>query len=82
MSMMACGYLSLYASTTAALEPQRQLEMIASYLRMYEQCGWFPSFPHLQGALPIMLGNHGAALIADTYMKGYRILIFPLPMKP
>ncbi|NLV91107.1 MAG: glycoside hydrolase family 92 protein [Firmicutes bacterium] len=60
------------------LEPQRQLEMIASYLRMYEQCGWFPSFPHLQGALPIMLGNHGAALIADTYMKGYRDFDLPL----
>ncbi len=54
------------------LEPKRQIDMIWSYLRMYEQSGWLPSFPHVQGARPVMIGNHPAALIADTYMKGYR----------
>ena len=57
------------------LEPQRQLEMIASYLRMYEQSGWLPQFPAVAGDRPFMTGNRAAAMIVDTYMKGYRDLI-------
>lgn len=54
------------------LEPGRQIDMVWSYLRMYEQSGWIPSFPHLEGARPVMIGNHAAAFIADTFIKGYR----------
>jgi len=39
---------------------------------MYEQCGWLPSFPHLNGARPIMLGKHATVMIVDTWMKGLR----------
>src|SRR5690606_28976920 len=45
---------------------------IASYLRMYEQCGWLPQFPQLNGDQPIMIGNHTAAIIYDIYTKGGR----------
>lgn len=54
------------------LDPGRQADMIRSYLRMYEQCGWLPQFPDIGGDRPIMTGNHTAAMIADAYFKGCR----------
>ncbi len=54
------------------VEPTRQMDIIESYLRQYAQCGWLPSFPHVQGSLPIMLGKHATAMIADTWQKGHR----------
>ncbi|QGG54743.1 GH92 family glycosyl hydrolase [Paenibacillus sp. FSL W8-1187] len=54
------------------LDPQRKEAMIRSYLRMYQQCGWLPQFPYPQGDLPIMTGNHAAAMIWDAYAKGLR----------
>lgn len=54
------------------LDADRQQDMIRSYLRMYEQSGWLPSFPDVSGNYPIMLGHHAAQFIVDTYMKGYR----------
>jgi predicted alpha-1,2-mannosidase len=54
------------------LDPQRQEDMIRSYLRMYEQSGWLPSFPSIAGEQAVMIGHHAAALILDTYQKGYR----------
>ena len=46
--------------------------MIRSYLRMYEQSGWLPSFPSAAGEQAVMIGHHAAAYILDAYMKGYR----------
>jgi predicted alpha-1,2-mannosidase len=54
------------------IEPHVQEDMVRSYLRMYEQSGWLPSFPALTGEEAVMVGHHSAALIADTYLKGYR----------
>ena len=54
------------------LDPHRQEEMIRSYITMYEQSGWMPSFPSAGGDRAVMIGYHAAALIADTYLKGYR----------
>ena len=54
------------------LEPKVQQDIVRSYLRMYEQSGWLPSFPGLSGELSPMIGHHATALIADTYLKGYR----------
>jgi predicted alpha-1,2-mannosidase len=54
------------------LDADRQQDMIRSYLRMYEQSGWLPSFPEVSGNYPIMLGHHAAQFILDTYVKGYR----------
>ena len=53
------------------LEPSRQLDMVRSYIRMYEQNGWMPRDPTAGGPGAWMIGNHAAALIADTYAKGY-----------
>jgi len=53
------------------LAPNRQLDMVRSYIRMYEQGGWMPRDPTVNGPGIWMIGNHSAALIADTYAKGY-----------
>ncbi|HEY4045897.1 MAG TPA: GH92 family glycosyl hydrolase [Acidobacteriaceae bacterium] len=54
------------------LDPQRQEDMIRSYLHMYEQSGWLPSFPSVAGEQAVMIGHHAAEFILDTYAKGYR----------
>jgi predicted alpha-1,2-mannosidase len=54
------------------LEAPQQEDMIRSYLRMYEQSGWLPSFPSAAGEQAVMIGHHVAAYILDAYMKGYR----------
>ena len=54
------------------IEPRRQEDMVRSYIRMYEQSGWMPSFPSVAGDQEVMIGHHSAALILDLYMKGYR----------
>lgn len=54
------------------LEPERQQEMIRSYIRMYEQIGYMPSFPSVAGEQAVMIGHHGAEFVLDAYAKGYR----------
>ncbi len=54
------------------IESARQLDMVRSYIRMYQQSGWMPSFPSLSGDRAVMIGHHSTALIADVYTKGYR----------
>ncbi len=54
------------------IETPRQMDMVRSYIRMYEQSGWMPSFPSVRGERALMIGHHSAALIADAYTKGYR----------
>ena len=54
------------------LDPAQQEDMIRSYLSMYEQSGWLPSFPSPAGEQPVMIGHHAASFIADAYEKGYR----------
>ena len=54
------------------LEPDRQMDIIHSYLRMYRQCGHMPTFPHLIGSRAVMVGKHSTAMIVDAWMKGYR----------
>ncbi len=54
------------------LDAKGQEDMVRSYLRMYEQSGWLPSFPGLTGDRPVMIGHHSTAFITDVYEKGYR----------
>jgi predicted alpha-1,2-mannosidase len=56
----------------AMLNPDAEALKIQSYVRMYEQSGWIPSFPILSGDNPCMNGHHSAAIIADAYFKGIR----------
>jgi predicted alpha-1,2-mannosidase len=54
------------------IEPQRQEDMIRSYIRMYEQSGWMPSFPSAAGEQAVMIGHHVSIFILDAYEKGYQ----------
>jgi predicted alpha-1,2-mannosidase len=54
------------------LDPRIQENKISSYISMYEQSGWMPSFALAFGDDPCMTGNHAAAWMADVWMKGYR----------
>jgi predicted alpha-1,2-mannosidase len=56
----------------AMINPDIEGLKIQSYVRMYEQSGWMPSFPILFGDIPCMNGHHSAAIIADAYLKGIR----------
>ena len=52
------------------LVPDAEQDMIHSYLQMYKQSGWLPTFPQVFGDMSAMIGQHQAALIADAYFKG------------
>jgi predicted alpha-1,2-mannosidase len=54
------------------LDGHRQEDMVRSYLLMYQQSGWLPSFPSPAGEQAVMIGRHAAEFILDTYAKGYR----------
>ena len=54
------------------LNPKGQEDMIRSYIRMYQQSGWLPSFPSVAGDRAVMIGHHADQLILDAYEKGYR----------
>jgi predicted alpha-1,2-mannosidase len=56
----------------AMINPDLENLKIQSYVRMYEQGGWIPSFPIVSGDVPCMNGHHSAAIIADAYFKGIR----------
>jgi predicted alpha-1,2-mannosidase len=52
------------------LNPEMEADKIQSYVRMYQQGGWLPSFAVLWGNYPCMTGNHAAAWMADVWFKG------------
>lgn len=54
------------------LDARQQEDMIRSYIRMYQQSGWMPSFPSVAGEQAVMIGHHSASFILDAYAKGYR----------
>jgi predicted alpha-1,2-mannosidase len=56
----------------AMINPEIEGLKIQSFVRMYEQSGWMPSFPILFGDNPCMNGHHSAAIIADAYFKGVK----------
>ena len=57
----------------AYLEPERQNEMIRTFLAMYDQGGRLPlhvSYKNHYQA--VMIGDHATSVIVDSYMKGIR----------
>ena len=54
------------------LNPDREQAKIRSYLSMYEQSGWLPSFALVFGDWPAMTGNNAAVWMADAWFKGLR----------
>jgi predicted alpha-1,2-mannosidase len=64
-------YLALHPLRTI-LDPDMEADMIQSYVSMYEQSGWMPTFPVLWGDNPCMNGFHSTIMILDDYRKGIR----------
>jgi predicted alpha-1,2-mannosidase len=54
------------------LNPEMESDMISSYIRMYQQSGWLPQFPQLEGDTPPMNGFHSTIMILDAWRKGIR----------
>lgn len=64
-------YLALHP-LQVLLNPEAQEQKLASYIRMYEQSGWVPTFPCVFGDAHYMNGNHAASVFADALNKGLR----------
>ena len=54
------------------LEPEVEQDMMQSYVRMYEQSGWMPTFPVVFGDHACMNGFHSSVMLLDVYRKGLR----------
>ena len=54
------------------LHPQQEEDMLQSYVNMYEQSGWMPTFPVLFGDHACMNGFHSSVTFLDAYRKGLR----------
>lgn len=50
------------------LEPERQNDILRSYVRMEEEGGWLAT----SGGRHQMIGHHEVATITDAYLKGFR----------
>lgn len=54
------------------LAPKVENDMLNSFVLMYEQSGWMPTFPELIGDTKRMNSYHSSALFIDGYRKGLR----------
>lgn len=54
------------------IAPAQQEDMLNSYVEMYRQSGWMPTFPQLDGNHQAMTGYHSASLFLDAYRKGLK----------
>jgi predicted alpha-1,2-mannosidase len=64
-------YLALHPLRTI-LNPAMESDMLNSYVDMYRQSGWVPTFPVLFGDNPCMNGFHSTIMFLDAYRKGIR----------
>ncbi|HTI07260.1 MAG TPA: GH92 family glycosyl hydrolase [Puia sp.] len=64
-------YLALHP-LRAILDPAKEQDMLNSYVTMYSQSGWMPTFPVLFGDHACMNGFHSSIMILDDYRKGLR----------
>ena len=64
-------YLALHP-LRMILNPAREEDMLESYVHMYEQSGWMPTFPVLFGDHACMNGFHSSVVMLDAYRKGLK----------
>ena len=64
-------YLALHP-LREILHPAQEEDMLQSYVRMYRQSGWMPTFPVLFGDYACMNGFHSSVIFLDAYTKGLR----------
>jgi predicted alpha-1,2-mannosidase len=56
----------------ALLHPTQEGHMLDSYVKMYQQSGWMPTFPQVHGNHMCMNCFHSSAIFLDGYRKGIR----------
>ncbi len=54
------------------LHPAMEADMLQSYVRMYQQSGWMPTFPVIYGDHACMNGFHSSVVFLDAWRKGIR----------
>ncbi len=54
------------------LAPEQEQDMLHSYVEMYKQSGWMPTFPQISGNHACMNCYHSSVLFLDAYRKGLR----------
>ena len=54
------------------LRPREQAECLRSYIRMYEDGGFLPTFPEVNGDAHCMNGLHTISIFLDAWRKGIR----------
>ncbi|MBE9585893.1 GH92 family glycosyl hydrolase [Mucilaginibacter sp. JRF] len=54
------------------LNPAQEEDILNSYVNMYQQSGWVPTFPVLFGDHACMNGFHSTVTFLDAYNKGLR----------
>ena len=54
------------------LQPEKEADMLQSYVDMYGQCGWMPQFPLLYMDNPAMNGFHSTIVFLDAWRKGIK----------
>jgi predicted alpha-1,2-mannosidase len=64
-------YLALHP-LRMILHPALEEDMLQSYVRMFEQSKWMPTFPVLFGDYACMNGFHSSIVFLDAYRKGLR----------
>jgi predicted alpha-1,2-mannosidase len=64
-------YLALHP-LRMILHPAQEEDMLQSYVRMYKQSRWMPTFPVLFGDYACMNGFHSSIVFLDAYRKGLR----------
>jgi predicted alpha-1,2-mannosidase len=65
------NFLALHPLLTI-LDPEKEADMLQSYVRMYQESGWIPDYPKLYGDREGMFGFHSAIMFLDAYRKGVR----------
>lgn len=56
----------------AILHPEQEADMMHSFVKMYEQSGWMPTFPVIYGDHVCMNGFHTTISLLDAWNKGIR----------
>jgi predicted alpha-1,2-mannosidase len=69
-------YLALHP-LRMILHPSLEEDMLQSYVRMFEQSQWMPTFPVLFGDYACMNGFHSSIIFLDAYRKGLRNFDIP-----
>jgi len=64
-------YLAKHPLNTI-LNPAMQSDVLNSYVSMYEQSGWMPTFPEILGNHLCMNGYHSSAIFIDAHRKGIK----------